>query len=502
MVHIVNKKSFIKQLLLVAIILISTNEAFSMDQGNKKSGFSSFFEGWECCRKAPINNYEITINHGPNANIQFKSHTLVSLDSKNSIEDLRSPVLKSLDPTLIALNKAVNDAEKFNFENDNAEIIIANFSKQLDHAFSKDRMLSKDVSAVNDVKAHIHNIRHNLDVMNYSFKCLSEDPKNHDTLEALKSGLDFVHEVVRVLATTPMMDEPVLLTKLIKSATNSLKMEAQKYGVNFECKLNAGLSQARVDSKLKEPVWSVINNLVGNAIRYIGKIGSLVELAVREDEEGFLLFTVRDNGPGIAQDVQKKLFGLGVRGNNDNPGSGIGLWNSKELVEKKILGKIGVDSKFGEGSTFWFTVPLYIETRNLPEEREIKEKIEILRSKLRLLIVDDNPFNISALEKICNSLELKHDSFTSAEAAIKAFCKNPYDLVLTDMNLGADKMQGTDLASKIREHKSGWQVIIALISGNSFSTDELKNFQIDYSIIKPANQKSIEEILSERYNFT
>ena len=108
-------------------------------------------------------------------------------------------------------------------------------------------------------------------------------------------------------------------------------------------------------------VRRVLSNLIANSIRHT-PAGGLVSLRVVPSPPGFILFEVSDTGEGIAPQDQGRIFEpfVQVRGSRATSGSGLGLAIARELVEGHG-GRIGVRSSSGEGSTFWFTLPIAVE---------------------------------------------------------------------------------------------------------------------------------------------
>lgn len=105
-------------------------------------------------------------------------------------------------------------------------------------------------------------------------------------------------------------------------------------------------------------VSTVLRNLIANAIKFTKQGGRIV---IKSEQEGeFIKISIKDNGIGISQENIDKLFRIDehhtTQGTDNESGTGLGLILSKEFVEKHG-GKIGVKSKTGEGSTFYFTLP-------------------------------------------------------------------------------------------------------------------------------------------------
>lgn len=101
----------------------------------------------------------------------------------------------------------------------------------------------------------------------------------------------------------------------------------------------------------------VFANLISNAVKFADKDPPRVEIGWSENED-FYEFYVQDNGPGIDEQYFDKIFGIFQRLGKmeDHEGTGVGLTIAKKIVEIHN-GKIWVESKVGEGSTFYFTIP-------------------------------------------------------------------------------------------------------------------------------------------------
>lgn len=148
----------------------------------------------------------------------------------------------------------------------------------------------------------------------------------------------------------------VRVSDLINTVIESLRAMADE----FEVKLKAVYEQDWTFDGDLDRIIQVIHNLLSNAIKY-SKKSDEVKIVVSENHPGILRFSVIDRGPGIRADQMHKLFGkfqqLDSSDSRPKGGTGLGLAISKAIVEQHS-GTVGVKSKPGEGSNFWFEIPM------------------------------------------------------------------------------------------------------------------------------------------------
>jgi hypothetical protein len=142
----------------------------------------------------------------------------------------------------------------------------------------------------------------------------------------------------------------------------------------------------------------VLNNLVGNAIKFTekGEVVVRVNKLSETETHAVLRFEVKDTGIGIAPEAQKRLFQSFTQADSSTTrrfgGTGLGLAISRSLVEM-MKGRVGLQSEVGKGSTFWFEAQL----EKQPPGAAAAKKPDVDLSKARVLIVDDNATNREVL---------------------------------------------------------------------------------------------------------
>lgn len=146
----------------------------------------------------------------------------------------------------------------------------------------------------------------------------------------------------------PLVD----ISKMINEILDSLKLNEGFDKMNFDLDIDY-TRDVVANPKL---IYSIIQNLISNTIKYRGKKKPTVRISVRDFSKSDLLISVSDNGIGIKESDQVKLFDKSFQVSEKSEGHGIGLFLVKESVER-LKGSIEVQSKFGKGTTFTIQIP-------------------------------------------------------------------------------------------------------------------------------------------------
>lgn len=157
----------------------------------------------------------------------------------------------------------------------------------------------------------------------------------------------------------PSHKENTSLVELIKKLSSNLEPFARASNVELKLKCEENLPNIFVDPT---QIKLIIENLVDNAIRYIKDKG-IVEISLKKQKNN-IYFEIKDSGVGIPVRDQKYIFQKFFRAQNvlkhQTHGTGLGLYITKSIIDQ-VKGKMGFISKEGEGTTFWFTLPISIK---------------------------------------------------------------------------------------------------------------------------------------------
>lgn len=280
--------------------------------------------------------------------------------------------------------------------------------------------------------------------------------------------------------------------------------ESQKDGVSYDVFISPDIPDVVIADGARTS--QIIINVVNNAFKFTNK--GHVKLSIKESDDipytpvpanlekysasvggeiKYITFSIRDTGIGIKEKDIKKLFRAFVRLEESYvEGTGLGLAISSGLT-KLLGGKIGVQSEWGIGSTFQFTIPVLIDP-------SIAVDYSILAG-INVLIVDDNEKNINHLTEILDKYSINYRECTSGERAIRSYVNNKrhnFDLGLIDICM--PKMNGNALA----EYIYGCDKPFPLIGLTS--TDDVSD-KFEHHIHKPYNEfELIHAMYSVLYN--
>ena len=308
------------------------------------------------------------------------------------------------------------------------------------------------------------------------------------------------------------------LNAAVRETTDLVAHAANERGITLTCAGDA--THTALFNGDPGRIRQILLNLLGNAIKFTEKGGVDVHWTIaREDGPlSWVRIAVRDTGIGIAHEQHHQLFESFTQLDRSTTrrfgGSGLGLTICKQLVHL-MGGEIGVESKLGEGSTFWFTLPLRGPVHEVQEEEQVDSAwrqagesapIRSLRKNvsgdhpdLRILIAEDNNVNSKVVTTMLQRLGYRVDCVKNGLEAVNAHVDEPYDLVLMDCQMPV--MDGFEATRRIRAHDANTRhTHIVALTANAMKGDReacLAQGMDDY-LSKPVRSAGL-KILLERW---
>ncbi len=230
----------------------------------------------------------------------------------------------------------------------------------------------------------------------------------------------------------------------------------------------------------------VLINLMNNAIKFTdrGEIHLYIDFIERQDQEVCLRFSVRDTGIGLTSEQQQKLFNSFTQADTSTTrkygGTGLGLAICKQLVEL-MGGTVGVDSLFGHGSTFHFTVKL-----RGGNEKPIKLCQEL--EGMNVLVVDENPTARDIMRTMLESIGFRVDCVRSGSDALARCAEQDYGIVLFDWKeqYAAGVSALTELKQQTAQQNKAMPKLLMVSSHlDLIQLNEIKHLELSACINKP-----------------
>lgn len=263
-------------------------------------------------------------------------------------------------------------------------------------------------------------------------------------------------------------------------------------------------------------IFQIVSNLVSNAVKFTqkGRVDIRVSLLELNSHHGRICIEVEDTGVGISEQEKEHLFTefhqLQNAYRDSQQGSGLGLSICKKFVQL-LGGQIDVESKPGEGSVFWFDLPVNIveqKPQDVQEILESKEYVEVEKfKKLNILLVDDKMVNQKVIGLMLESMGCQVHYASNGQEAIAAyhetqvnafeiFGKIQYDLIFMDIRMPV--MDGFQALHELKNKYKGLPPVLAL-SANSLPAEIEAYAEAGFEdyLIKPVTLEDLEQKINK-----
>ena len=296
--------------------------------------------------------------------------------------------------------------------------------------------------------------------------------------------------------------EPVHVGSVVSLVLDTCRPLVGDRPVTLSAEIPPNLPPVRADANRLQ---QILFNLVGNAVKFTDR-GSVTVVAERHEDA--VQIAVRDTGMGLSDEDFKRIFEpyeQGDHGPGERGGAGLGLTITRRLVELHG-GHLSVTSREGEGTTFWFalpvaamvgatTVPVMESTKVGGEESSVDPgsmgSPEASAKGRRILVVDDDPMGRQVLERQLTLAGYATDSATSGEEALESIVQAPPDLVILDVMM--PEMNGYEVCRRIREEFDATALPVLMLTARTREGDAAQGLRAganDY-LAKPFVQEEL-----------
>ncbi|WP_036481558.1 chemotaxis protein CheB [Myxosarcina sp. GI1] len=277
--------------------------------------------------------------------------------------------------------------------------------------------------------------------------------EQREFLKTLKSNgkrlltlIDDILDLSKIEAKELKLEESEFaLQSVMQNLLDSFSPQADAKGIELNANTASELPQYLIGDEFR--LQQVLGNLVNNALKFTERGNITIEVypinhSQAETSSITVGFSVRDTGIGIPEGDRQNLFQPFTQADSSTTrkygGTGLGLTICRRIVEL-MNGKIGLESTVGEGSTFWFSVPLRIAAQPALANSSIFDTTQKTDTKAAastsILVVEDYPDNRDLLIFMLEAMGYKTDYGVNGKEALNKLAAKKYDLVLMDCQM-------------------------------------------------------------------
>ena len=364
---------------------------------------------------------------------------------------------------------------------------------------------------------------------------LAQEPREHVRIfkgagETLLTLINDILDLSKVEAGQVDIEETDFdLGEIVDGVVEFLAPRAGEKGLELRCDVSPKVPTALVGDPLR--LRQVLTNLVSNAVKFTeaGEVVLYLENAPEAHEPGCILFRVSDTGIGISQDKLESIFDSFTQVDSSTTreygGTGLGLAISTQLVEL-MGGHIWVESRAGEGSTFYFTArfgrqaddprPIppgsaddddsgsAILNKGVTGPNASRDLDGVLAPQdqraLRILLVEDFADNRMLVQTYLKETPYHIDIAENGEIAVEKYMSGQYDLVLMDMQMPVmDGYTATERIRKREEENGVRPTPIIALTANALKEDAQRSLDAGCTahLTKPIKKTPLLQAIGE-----
>jgi signal transduction histidine kinase/ActR/RegA family two-component response regulator len=281
------------------------------------------------------------------------------------------------------------------------------------------------------------------------------------------------------------------------------RYRADAKGLLLIAEIDASLPPVLVGDSVK--IGQVLGNFISNAIKFSDR--GTIKVSLSGDDTGEtsgqhvrMIFSVRDEGPGISEPDQAVLFAdygqISQPKMNRQGGTGLSLAIARNLVEH-MGGAIGVESVLGTGSRFWFRLDLVLPDQSQNIDKPVSPLESLPAAQVQVLVVDDDEINLLVARGMLGGLKADVSSALNGATALSLCAEHKFDLIIMDINL--PDIEGTEVARQLRQ-AAGPNQFTPIVALTATATADLRERCLALGMIdfltKPLQRPHLYDILA------
>ncbi|RSK45900.1 hybrid sensor histidine kinase/response regulator [Hymenobacter perfusus] len=285
------------------------------------------------------------------------------------------------------------------------------------------------------------------------------NPEQGEFLEAIQSSSNNLLVIINDILDSSKMEAgkltleqaPLRLPELMERVARMFRFATEAKGLYFRTEIAPAVPAAILGDAVR--LNQVLVNLVGNAVKFTTRGGITLRLTVvptAETGAETLRFGVQDTGIGIPADKLDAIFEDFSQANASTTrqygGTGLGLSIARNLVQLHG-GRLWVESREGQGSTFWFDIPS-LPTDAAAVRAEVTGPLAPFEPALRVLVAEDNDLNQLVARKTLEAWNVQVTIAANGRLAVEAAQQQAFDAVLLDVQM--PEMDGYEAARQLR----------------------------------------------------
>ena len=306
------------------------------------------------------------------------------------------------------------------------------------------------------------------------------------------------------------------LSVLVRDLFNLIRFRTEAKGLELTFRIDPALPSRLIGDEIR--VKQIIANLLTNAVKYTESGSIVFEMAMagrvtgnRGEDEVSVAVSVTDTGIGIRAEDMDRLFEpfdrLNLKKTRTIEGTGLGLAITRQLLSV-MDSKLEVESRYGEGSRFYFTLSQKVadgtavgeidrDTLLHGSNEKLQQKSFFTAPGIRILVVDDTPMNLQVISGLLKRTKMRIDVAVSGAECIEKFEKNDYDMIFLDYRM--PHMNGIETLAELikRNPEKVRSTPIISLTASAVSGDREKMLKAGFTdyLSKPVNIEEMERTM-------